>query len=73
MQEAFLVLARRNCFQVSTCCYRNEGQLLKSRDTSVDQGLDYVASWNAGILMSSDLKEAVATHLKKRKPIFAKL
>ncbi|KAI4386362.1 hypothetical protein MLD38_004298 [Melastoma candidum] len=47
--------------------------LVKSRDTSVDQGLDYVATWNAGMLMSSDLKEAVDAHLKKRKPVFAKL
>ncbi|KAL5717404.1 enoyl-CoA hydratase 1 [Ranunculus cassubicifolius] len=47
--------------------------LLKSRDMSTDQGLDYVATWNSAVLLSDDLKEAVSAHLQKRKPVFAKL
>lgn len=47
--------------------------LLKSRDLSVRDGLDYVATWNSGMLLSSDLKEAMQAQLKKRKPIFSKL
>ncbi|XP_073145410.1 delta(3,5)-Delta(2,4)-dienoyl-CoA isomerase, peroxisomal [Henckelia pumila] len=47
--------------------------LLQSRDLTVDQGLDYVATWNAAALQSKDLGEAVAAHLHKRKPLFAKL
>ncbi|XP_056168335.1 delta(3,5)-Delta(2,4)-dienoyl-CoA isomerase, peroxisomal [Syzygium oleosum] len=47
--------------------------LLKSRDMSVDQGLDYVATWNSAMLLSDDLAEAVSAHMQKRKPVFAKL
>ncbi|MCO5569791.1 hypothetical protein L7F22_023506 [Adiantum nelumboides] len=47
--------------------------LLKSRDLSVLDGLDYVATWNAGMLLSNDMKEAVRAQLEKRRPIYAKL
>ncbi|KAL3500979.1 hypothetical protein ACH5RR_035428 [Cinchona calisaya] len=47
--------------------------LLRSRDMSVDQGLDYVATWNSGVLLSDDLKEAISAQTHKRKPLFAKL
>lgn len=47
--------------------------LLRSRDLSLEQGLDYVATWNSAMLFSDDLKEAISAYLQKRKPIFAKL
>ncbi|WMV29288.1 hypothetical protein MTR67_022673 [Solanum verrucosum] len=47
--------------------------LLRSRDLTVEQGLDYVATWNSGTLLSDDLKEAISAHSQKRKPKFAKL
>ncbi|KAK9108553.1 hypothetical protein Syun_024564 [Stephania yunnanensis] len=47
--------------------------LLRSRDMNVEQGLDYVATWNSAMLPSDDLKEAVSAHVQKRKPVFAKL
>lgn len=47
--------------------------LLKSRDLTVEQGLDYIATWNSGVLLSDDLKEAISAHNEKRKPRFAKL
>lgn len=47
--------------------------LLKSRDLTVEQGLDYVATRNSATLLSDDLQEAVSAHLQKRKPAFAKL
>lgn len=47
--------------------------LIQSRDLGLEQGLDYVATWNAGVIASDDLKEAVSAHLHKRKPLFAKL
>ncbi|KAK6922448.1 Enoyl-CoA hydratase/isomerase [Dillenia turbinata] len=47
--------------------------LLKSRDMSTDQGLDYIATWNSSMLLSDDLMEAVQAHLKKRTPVFSKL
>lgn len=37
---------------------------------SVAEGLDYVATWNAGFLQSEDLVEAVAAFMEKRSPKF---
>ncbi|XP_022979902.1 delta(3,5)-Delta(2,4)-dienoyl-CoA isomerase, peroxisomal [Cucurbita maxima] len=47
--------------------------LLKSRDLTVEQGLDYVATWNSGTLLSADLKEAISARAHKRNPAFSKL
>lgn len=47
--------------------------LLKSRDLTVDQGLDYVATLNSARLLSPDLTEAVMAQKQKRKPVFSKL
>ncbi|KAG8390341.1 hypothetical protein BUALT_Bualt01G0073500 [Buddleja alternifolia] len=47
--------------------------LIQAREMTLDQGLDYVATWNSGTLLSDDLKEATSAQLQKRKPLFAKL
>lgn len=47
--------------------------LLRSRDLTVDQGLDFVATLNSARLLSGDLPEAVTAHMQKRKPVFSKL
>jgi len=41
-----------------------------ARDHSVADGLNYVATWNAAMLMSADLNEAMAASMQKRKPVF---
>ena len=40
------------------------------RDHSVDDGLEYVATWNAAMLQSSDLRLAMTAHMTKQKPEF---
>lgn len=47
--------------------------LIRSRDVNVEQGLDYVATWNSSMLLSEDLTEASSAQKQKRKPTFAKL
>lgn len=42
-----------------------------SRDHSVADGLNYVATWNAAMLLSADLGEAMAARREKRQPEFA--
>lgn len=42
-----------------------------ARDHSVAEGLEYVAAWNAAMLRSADLDEALAASREKRAPRFA--
>ncbi|CAG8865666.1 Crotonyl-CoA hydratase [Pseudomonas fluorescens] len=41
------------------------------RDHTVDDGLEYIATWNAAMLQSEDLRVAMAAHMSKQKPEFA--
>lgn len=41
------------------------------RDHSINDGLDYIATWNAAMLQSNDLRVAMAAHMSKQKPEFA--
>ncbi|WP_225984820.1 MULTISPECIES: hypothetical protein [Noviherbaspirillum] len=40
------------------------------RDHSVEDGLNYIATWNAGMLLSSDLEEALAAQREQRQPVY---
>ena len=44
--------------------------LAANEGRSVAEGLDYVATWNAGMLASDDLVEAVTAFMEKRTPKF---
>lgn len=41
-----------------------------SRDHSVADGLNYIATWNAGLLLSADMDECFAAQREKRSPRF---
>lgn len=41
-----------------------------ARDHGVAEGLDYVATWNAAMLQSTDLREAMTAFMQKREPVF---
>ena len=41
------------------------------RDRRVEDGLEYIATWNAAMLQSEDLRLAMAAHMTKQKPEFA--
>jgi enoyl-CoA hydratase len=41
-----------------------------ARDHTVADGLNYIATWNAAMLMSKDLFEAGAANMQKRDPVF---
>ncbi|WP_374349151.1 crotonase/enoyl-CoA hydratase family protein [Chitinimonas sp.] len=44
--------------------------LLYARDHSVEEGLRYVATWNAAMLISKDLEAAAMAHVMKETPKF---
>ncbi|XP_057949691.1 delta(3,5)-Delta(2,4)-dienoyl-CoA isomerase, peroxisomal [Malania oleifera] len=73
MDEGVRVVAEGIAAKSPLAVTGTKAVLQRSRDMSVDQALDYVATWNSATLLSSDLTEAVSAHLKKRKPAFAKL
>jgi len=41
-----------------------------ARDHTVADGLNYIATWNAAMLMSNDLQEAMMAHMGKRAAVF---
>jgi hypothetical protein len=41
-----------------------------ARDHSVADGLNYVATWNAAMLMSDDLQQAMMAGMSKQTPQF---
>ncbi|MDJ0840429.1 MAG: crotonase/enoyl-CoA hydratase family protein [Acidobacteriota bacterium] len=45
--------------------------ILYTRDHSVADGLNYIATWNAAMLVSNDLQEALSAAAQKRPPEFA--
>ncbi|MEQ9640029.1 MAG: crotonase/enoyl-CoA hydratase family protein [Alphaproteobacteria bacterium] len=47
--------------------------LTYARDHSVADGLNYVATWNAAMLISDDLKEAISAQMEKRPGQFGDL
>ena len=44
--------------------------LLYARDHIVADGLNYIATWNAAMLMSTDMQEAMMASMQKTKPVF---
>ncbi|KAL0905205.1 hypothetical protein M5K25_027393 [Dendrobium thyrsiflorum] len=73
LEEGVGQLAKGLAEKSSVAVMGTKAVLLKSRDQKVDEGLDYVATWNSAMLMSPDLEEAIAAHIQKRKPNFSKL
>jgi enoyl-CoA hydratase len=47
--------------------------LIHARDHSVLDGLDYVATWNSGMMLGDDLPKAAMATLKKETPFFEDL
>lgn len=44
--------------------------ILYSRDHSIEDGLNYVATWNAGMMISEDIKTALRAQKKGETPVF---
>ena len=44
--------------------------LLYSRDHSVQDGLNYIATWNAGMLSQADLKAGITAQMEKKQAVY---
>jgi len=51
----------------SPLAVRGSKEMLRfSRDHSVQEGLNYIATWNAGMLSAADLREGMTAQMEKR-------
>ncbi|KAG0495644.1 hypothetical protein HPP92_000335 [Vanilla planifolia] len=73
LEEGVDLIARGLAEKSAVAVIGTKAVLLRSRDQTVEDGLDYVATWNSAMLMSRDLVEAVAAQMEKRKPNFSKM
>lgn len=71
LRAGVLAIARRIAGK-SPLAVRGSKEILNySRDHSVADGLNHVATWNAAMLLSADLREAMQAGRERRPPSFA--
>ncbi|MCA3018571.1 MAG: crotonase/enoyl-CoA hydratase family protein [Rhodocyclaceae bacterium] len=70
LQKAVLEIAASIAAKSPLAIRGTKEMLNYARDHSVADGLNYIASWNAGLLMSADLQEAMMANMDKRSPEF---
>ncbi len=69
--EGVFALAREIAGKSPVAIRGTKEMIRYMRDHRVDDGLEYIATWNAAMLQSDDLKVAMAAHMSKQKPDFA--
>ncbi|GIZ11867.1 crotonase/enoyl-CoA hydratase family protein [Pseudomonas sp. NCCP-436] len=69
--EGVMAIAREIASKSPLAVRGTKAMIRYMRDHRVDDGLDYVATWNAAMLQSEDLRLAMTAHMSKQKPEFA--
>ncbi|MEZ5023636.1 MAG: crotonase/enoyl-CoA hydratase family protein [Chitinophagales bacterium] len=70
MLEGVMAIAKTIASKSPLSIRGSKEMLQYSRDHSVADGLNYIATWNAGMLLSTDLMEAFQASMEKRNPEF---
>ncbi len=70
MMEDVMSIAKTIASKSPVCIRGTKEILLYSRDHSVNESLNYMVAWNASMLMSNDIFEAMAAYMQKREPEF---
>ena len=65
--EIALSIAAKSPLSIRGC----KEMITYARDHSVADGLNYIATWNAAMLQSNDISEAMRATMEKRTPVFA--
>jgi len=66
VHEIAATIAAKSPLSVRGC----KEMITYARDHSVADGLNYIATWNAAMLMSNDLQEAMMANMSKRAAVF---
>ena len=66
-----LKLAREIAAKSPVAIRGTKEMLRYMRDHRIDDGLEYIATWNASMLQSEDLRIAIAAHMSKQRAEFA--
>lgn len=70
MLEGVMTIAR-NIASKSPLSIRGTKEVMNySRDHTIEEGLNYIAVWNAAMILSNDLNEAFMASMEKRTPKF---
>jgi enoyl-CoA hydratase len=73
-QEAMLAdvlgIAREIAEKSPLAIWGSKQMLNYARDHSVEDGLEYIATWQAGMFFGTDMAEAFQAKAEKRKPVF---
>lgn len=70
MMEEVMGLAKEIASKSPLCIRGTKEILLYTRDHSVEESLNYMVAWNASMLLSNDIFEAMAAYMQKRTPEF---
>jgi enoyl-CoA hydratase len=70
MMEGVMGLAKEIASKSPLCIRGTKEILLYTRDHSVDESLNYMVAWNASMLLSNDIFEAMAAYMQKRDAVF---
>lgn len=68
--EGVTTIARQIAAKSPLAVRGTKETLLYTRDHSVADGLNFIATWNAGILSQDDVMKAIAARMEKRDPQF---
>jgi enoyl-CoA hydratase len=68
--EGVTAIARQIAAKSPLAVRGTKETLLYTRDHSVADGLNFIATWNAGILSQDDVMKAIAARMEKRAPQF---
>lgn len=71
MMEQVLAIAQAIAGKSPLSIRGSKQVIMYSREHSVADGLDYIATWNAGMLMSDDIKIALKAQKKAEAPVFS--
>ena len=70
MMEAVTNIAETIASKSPLCIRGTKNILQYTREHSVEDSLNYMIAWNAGMLLSDDLTESFQAYIQKRKPVY---